>query len=119
MPEDDRHRTSGQASRDARAQAGRLPTVLSPLTTRPSPTRASVYRCLLSAPDAWWTVRDIAAAIDDPHITTSAIRETVYVLLHDQVLEQVPAQSPLTIHLTPQGDALLRTLTRTWDLDEP
>jgi hypothetical protein len=119
MREDARHLTPDQAWRRARSRAGLPVTALSSLTTRPSPVRASVYACLLIAPHESWTVRDIAAGIRGPHrITANAIRDTVYVLLQDQVLEQLPYQAPLTVRLTPEGVTLLRALLWAWAMDQ-
>jgi hypothetical protein len=119
MREDARPQTPDQAWQWARARAGLPPTVLSPLTTRPSAARASVYACLLTAPHEPWTVRDIADGIDDPQYgATNAIRDTIYVLLQDQVVEQLPFHAALTIRVTPAGVTLLRTLLWKWALDQ-
>jgi hypothetical protein len=116
--EDTRHRTPEQAWHRARVRAGLPATTLSPITIRPSMTRAHIYACLLTAPTRWWTVNDIARSIiSKEHISDLAIRETVYVLIGDGVMERVPHYSVLTTRLTIEGAILLRMLLWAWSLD--
>jgi hypothetical protein len=120
MHEDAGYLTPDQAWRRARTRAGRPVNALSPLTTRPSSTRASIYSCLLTAPHEQWTVRDIADGIGYPqHLTTNTIRDTIYVLIQDQVLEQLPFHATLTVRLTAEGTTLLRSLLWMWARDRP
>jgi hypothetical protein len=119
MHEDARYQNPTQVWQRARARAGLPPTVLSPLTIRPGSIRATVYACLLSAPLDRWTIRDIANDIGDLRgLTTNAIRDTIYVLLQDQVLERLQFYVPLTVRLTSPGATLLRSLLRIWALDQ-
>ncbi|WP_026270200.1 hypothetical protein, partial [Salinispora arenicola] len=53
-----------------------------------SEPRAAVYRTLLSAPERDWSVSELAAAT--PEVSGEAARATLYQLLGDLLVKQVP-----------------------------
>jgi hypothetical protein len=83
----------------------------SPLAAHFTPRRQAIYTEILAAPDTDWTVAALATSLA---ITQDSARATLYVLLTDGLMTQVPGHRALTLRLTDDGTQALTALLDTW-----
>jgi anti-anti-sigma factor len=85
--------------------------IASQLAAHFTPRRRAIYTKILTAPDADWTVASLASSLA---LSRDSVRSTLYVLLTDGLMTQVPAHRALTFRLTPEGTQALASVLDTW-----
>lgn len=79
-----------------------------------TPARLRMFAVMLAQPDHEWTTQALTAAVNEQvAAAVEAVRDTVYVLMADRLVEPVPFQRALTFRLTDSGDKQLRALIST------
>jgi hypothetical protein len=97
-------------------KGGPMTHVVSAPATHFSPLRLAIYTRLLSAPATAWTIAGLASTLA---LRQDSVRSTLYVLLTDGLMTQVPGHRTLTLRLTHDGAQELRSLLNRWRREEP
>jgi hypothetical protein len=85
----------------------------SPMLSRYNPQRHAIYTHLLEDIRREWTVATLTASLRTS-ATREAVRATLYVLVADGLMIEVPGHHAITVRLTADGAAALKRLVDGW-----
>lgn len=81
---------------------------------RPHPVRAAALDALLAAPEAEWTVAALTDALNQPEHVQQQVRELIFLLMHERLLEPVPYQRHLTVRMRNGASTSIQLLRSEW-----
>ncbi|GAA2395933.1 hypothetical protein GCM10010432_63980 [Catellatospora methionotrophica] len=81
---------------------------------RPLPVRAAILDALLADPEAEWTIRSLAEALDQAGQVHHQVPELVALLMHERLLGPVPYQRYLTVRVRNGAETAIRFLRCEW-----
>ena len=83
------------------------------MLSRYNPQRRAIYAHLLKDISREWTVATLTASLTRS-ATGESVRATLYVLIADGLMIEIPGHHAITARLTPDGADALKRLVHAW-----